>query len=153
MRFVDLNSVKAEPVDNLGRPNAITDDQLTRIAGDPGNWPRSLACRQLPSARWHDAALRVEPARPAVPEQLEPMSWRADRSGFTTGGISKPIVRDFFHERSGGRIHRNCAPGPLIRILHGRNRNPSLPNFSTQKSPVAERDADREKHHNRNHDR
>ena len=51
VRFVDLNSVKTEPVDDLGRPNAITDDQLTRIAGRPGNWPRSLACRQLPSAR------------------------------------------------------------------------------------------------------
>jgi hypothetical protein len=32
VRFVDLHMVKVEPVDELSRPNPIT-DQLTRVAG------------------------------------------------------------------------------------------------------------------------
>ena len=87
VRFVDLNSVKAEPETIWAGRTRLPTTNSRASRGDPGNWPRSLACRQLPSARWHDAALRVEPARPAVPEQLEPMSWRADRFGFTTGRI------------------------------------------------------------------
>ena len=57
VRFVDLNSVKAEPVNDLGRPNAITDDQLTHIAGRP----RQLAA-QLGLSPAAERALRDDAA-------------------------------------------------------------------------------------------
>jgi hypothetical protein len=56
VRFVDLHSVQAEPIDDLGRPNAIT-DQLTRIAGRLGQLAAQLGLS--PSAERalrHDAA-------------------------------------------------------------------------------------------------
>ncbi len=56
VRFVDLHSVQAEPIDDLGRPNAIT-DQLTRIAGRLGQLAAQLGLS--PSAELalrHDAA-------------------------------------------------------------------------------------------------
>jgi phenylalanine-4-hydroxylase len=56
VRFVDLHSVQAEPIDDLGRPNAIT-DQLTRIAGRFGQLAAQLGLS--PSAERalrHDAA-------------------------------------------------------------------------------------------------
>ena len=59
MRFVDLNSVKAEPVDDLGRPNAIT-DRLTRIAARLGQLAAQLGLS--PSAERalkHDASLEA----------------------------------------------------------------------------------------------
>jgi hypothetical protein len=63
VRFVDLHSVKAEPLDELGRPNAIT-DQLTRIAGRLGQLVAQLGLS--PSAERalkHDAALEAEYAK------------------------------------------------------------------------------------------
>jgi hypothetical protein len=59
VRFVDLHAVQAEPVDDLGRPNAIT-DQLTRIAGRLGQLAAQLGLS--PSAERalrHDAALEA----------------------------------------------------------------------------------------------
>jgi hypothetical protein len=59
VRFVDLNSVKAEPVDDLGRPNAIK-DQLTRIAGRLGQLAAQLGLSpNAERALRHDAALEV----------------------------------------------------------------------------------------------
>ena len=57
VRFVDLNSVKAEPIDELGRPNAIT-DQLTRIAARLGQLAAQLGLS--PAA---ERALRYDAAR------------------------------------------------------------------------------------------
>jgi hypothetical protein len=57
VRFVDLNGVKAEPVDDLGRPNAIT-DQLTRIAGRLGQLAAQLGLSPAAErALRHDAAI------------------------------------------------------------------------------------------------
>jgi hypothetical protein len=59
VRFVDLHAVEAEPVDDLGRPNAIT-DQLTRIAARLGQLAAQLGFS--PSAERalrHDAALEA----------------------------------------------------------------------------------------------
>src|SRR5262245_51901618 len=59
VRFVDLNSVKAEPIDDLGRPNAIT-DQLTRIAGRLGQLAGQLGLSPAAErALRHDAALEA----------------------------------------------------------------------------------------------
>ena len=59
VRFVDLNSVKAEPVDDLGRPNAIT-DQLARIAGRLGQLAAQLGLSPAAErALRHDAALEA----------------------------------------------------------------------------------------------
>jgi hypothetical protein len=44
VRFVDLNSVKAEPVDDLGQPNAITGIRRGQLG-------RNLVFRRPPSAR------------------------------------------------------------------------------------------------------
>jgi hypothetical protein len=58
VRFVDLNSVKAEPVDDLGRPNAIT-DQLTRMAEHLGQLAAQLGLSPAAErALRHDAAPR-----------------------------------------------------------------------------------------------
>ena len=59
VRFVDLHAVQAEPVDDLGRPSANT-DQLVRIAGRLGQLAAQLGLS--PSAERalrHDAALEV----------------------------------------------------------------------------------------------
>jgi hypothetical protein len=59
VRFVDLHAVKSEPVDDLGRPDATT-DQLVRIAGRLGQLAAQLGLS--PSAERalrHDAALEV----------------------------------------------------------------------------------------------
>jgi len=59
VRFVDLHAVQAEPVDDLGRPNAIT-DQLTRIAGRLGQLAAQLGLSPAAErALRHDAALEV----------------------------------------------------------------------------------------------
>ena len=50
VRFVDLRGVEAEPVDELGRPNAIT-DQLTRIAARLGQLAAQLGLSPAASAR------------------------------------------------------------------------------------------------------
>jgi hypothetical protein len=59
VRFVDLHSVQAEPIDDLGRPNAIT-DQLTRIAGRLGQLAAQLGLSPTAErALRHDAALEA----------------------------------------------------------------------------------------------
>jgi hypothetical protein len=59
VRFVDLNAVKAEPIDDQGRPNAIT-DQLTRVAGRLGQLAAQLDLSPTPErALRHDAALEA----------------------------------------------------------------------------------------------
>jgi hypothetical protein len=59
VRFVDLNAVKAEPIDDLGRPNAIT-DQLTRVAGRLGQLAAQLDLSPTAErALRHDAALEA----------------------------------------------------------------------------------------------
>jgi hypothetical protein len=59
VRFVDLNAVKAEPIDDLGRPNAIT-DQLTRVAGRFGQLAAQLGLSPTAErALRHDAALEA----------------------------------------------------------------------------------------------
>jgi hypothetical protein len=56
---VDLHGVGAEPVDDLGRPNAIT-DQLTRIAGRLGQLAAQLGLSPAAErALRHDAALEA----------------------------------------------------------------------------------------------
>jgi hypothetical protein len=55
VRFVDLHSVKAEPVDELGRLNRIA-DQLTRIAARLAQLARQLglsaAAERAMTPRW-----------------------------------------------------------------------------------------------------
>jgi predicted transcriptional regulator len=59
VRFVDLHAVEAEPIDDLGRPNAIT-DQLTRIAGRLGQLAAQLGLSPAAErALRHDAALEA----------------------------------------------------------------------------------------------
>jgi hypothetical protein len=59
VRFVDLHAVQAEPVDDLGRPSATT-DQLTRIAGRLGQLAAQLGLSPTAErALRHDAALEV----------------------------------------------------------------------------------------------
>ena len=59
VRFVDLNAVKAEPIDDLSRPNAIT-DQLTRVAGRLGQLAAQLDLSPTAErALRHDAALEA----------------------------------------------------------------------------------------------
>ena len=77
VRFVDLNSVKAEPVDDLGRPNAIT-DQLARIAGRLGQLAAQLglsptaeralrhdAVAEASNRKWLELAKDAEVVTPA----------------------------------------------------------------------------------------
>ena len=59
VRFVDLHAVQAEPIDDLGRPNAIT-DQVTRIAGRLGQLAAQLGLSPASEkALRHDAALEA----------------------------------------------------------------------------------------------
>jgi hypothetical protein len=59
VRFVDLHSVQAEPVDDLGRPNPIT-DQLTRVTGRLGQLAAQLGLSPASEkALRHDAALEA----------------------------------------------------------------------------------------------
>jgi hypothetical protein len=59
VRFVDLHSVKAEPLDELGRPNPIT-DQLTRIAARLGQHAAQLGLSPAAErALRHDAAIET----------------------------------------------------------------------------------------------
>jgi hypothetical protein len=59
VRFVDLNGVKAEPVDDLDRPSAIT-DQLARVAGRLGQLAAQLGLSPTAErALRHDAALEA----------------------------------------------------------------------------------------------
>ncbi len=59
VRFVDLNAVKAEPIDDQGRPNAIT-DKLTRVAGRLGQLAAQLGLSPTAErALRHDAALEA----------------------------------------------------------------------------------------------
>src|SRR5258708_15243008 len=59
VRFVDLHAVKAEPIDDLGRPNAIT-DQLTRIAARLGQLAAQLGLSPAAErALRHNAALEA----------------------------------------------------------------------------------------------
>jgi hypothetical protein len=59
VRFVDLHAVEAEPIDDLGRPNAIT-DQLTRIAGRLGQLAGQLGLSPAAErALRHNAAVEA----------------------------------------------------------------------------------------------
>ncbi len=59
VRLVDLNSVKAEPVDDLGRPNAIT-DQLTAHRRPPRTTRAQVGLSPTAErALRHDVALEV----------------------------------------------------------------------------------------------
>lgn len=61
VRFVDLNSVKAEPVDELGR--AEHDHRPAHVRrGVSGNSPRNLVFRRAPSAR----CAMMRPSRPLI---------------------------------------------------------------------------------------
>ncbi len=63
VRFVDLHGVKAEPVDELGRPNAIA-DQLTRIAARLGQLAAQLGLSPAAErALRYDAARKVSESR------------------------------------------------------------------------------------------
>lgn len=84
VRLVDLHAVQAEPVDDLGRPNAIT-DQLTRIAGRLGQLAAQLglspvaeralrhdATLEVNHRKWLDLAKDAEVVPPAAPASSTP---------------------------------------------------------------------------------
>ena len=85
VRFVDLHSVEAEPVDDLGRPNAIT-DQLTRIAARLGQLAAQLGLSPASEkALRHDAAIEASHS---------PWLWLANHAGHQKCGNPKCACKD-----------------------------------------------------------
>ena len=94
VRFVDLHSVKAEPLDELGRPNLIT-DQLTRIAGRLGQLAAQLGLSPAAErALRHDAVIEashrkwLELAKDA--EVVPPSATPASAPAPATNGTHRP---------------------------------------------------------------
>ena len=85
VRFVDLHSVEAEPVDDLGRPNTIT-DQLTRIAARLGQLAAQLGLSPASEkALRHDAAIEASHS---------PWLWLANHAGHQKCGNPKCACKD-----------------------------------------------------------
>ena len=87
VRFVDLHSVEAEPVDDLGRPNPIT-DQLVRVAGRLGQFAAQLGLSPTAErALRHDAATEASHSK-----WLALANWKDERRAAQAEEVVSPAA-------------------------------------------------------------